>query len=294
VSLVGTLSKSGGHHLHASLSDKDGKCFGGHVMEMVVFTTAEIVLGVTETKMFDRVFDKDTGFDELEVITTAKSSKKKVTCKKRVMFLSCSKLMKSFASIPKDILTNDRVIFVRTSHTHPHTNTHTQNSLSLHTHTHASKHKKKFFGCKKTWIFPTNEKERKESERQPGRYKYMASELKDLIAKKIESGTCHFLKKDSLIFELYPGSEDPQAYMRASNWLQGLGHNPLRLEKEYWMNRSSLSRVMACKVIRNIEKGYHEYDEIILLLKHSCPKTIFPILQWDSSKEREARKFLNI
>ncbi len=67
VSLVGTLSKSGGHHLHASLSDKDGVVFGGHVMEMHVFTTAEIVLGVTETKVFGRSFDKDTGFDELEV-----------------------------------------------------------------------------------------------------------------------------------------------------------------------------------------------------------------------------------
>ena len=62
VSLVGSLSKSGGHHLHASLSDKDGNVYGGHVMEMDVFTTAEIVLGVTETQIFDRVFDEDTGF----------------------------------------------------------------------------------------------------------------------------------------------------------------------------------------------------------------------------------------
>ena len=68
VSLVGSLSKSGGHHLHASLSDKDGNVYGGHVMEMDVFTTAEIALGVTETQIFDRVFDEDTGFKELKVV----------------------------------------------------------------------------------------------------------------------------------------------------------------------------------------------------------------------------------
>jgi uncharacterized protein len=31
VSLVGTLSSIGGHHLHISLSDKDGRVVGGHV-----------------------------------------------------------------------------------------------------------------------------------------------------------------------------------------------------------------------------------------------------------------------
>ena len=33
-----------------------------------MFTTAEIVLGVTETQIFDRVFDEDTGFKELKVV----------------------------------------------------------------------------------------------------------------------------------------------------------------------------------------------------------------------------------
>merc|ERR1712150_128829 len=46
VSLVGTLSSIGGHHLHISLSDKDGNLVGGHVFgELNVFTTAEVVIG---------------------------------------------------------------------------------------------------------------------------------------------------------------------------------------------------------------------------------------------------------
>lgn len=36
VSLVGTLSSVGGHHLHMSLSDKDGHVFGGHVFGKII------------------------------------------------------------------------------------------------------------------------------------------------------------------------------------------------------------------------------------------------------------------
>lgn len=45
VSLVGTFSRNGTCHLHLSISDAEGKTFGGHLISAVVFTTAEIVMG---------------------------------------------------------------------------------------------------------------------------------------------------------------------------------------------------------------------------------------------------------
>ncbi|XP_070578399.1 bifunctional protein GlmU-like [Ptychodera flava] len=66
VSLVGSLSDGG--HLHICLSDKDGKCVGGHVVGgLEVFTTAEIVIGQLSSVVFKRQFDDRTGFDELVV-----------------------------------------------------------------------------------------------------------------------------------------------------------------------------------------------------------------------------------
>ncbi|XP_063429383.1 bifunctional protein GlmU-like [Mytilus trossulus] len=64
VSFVGTLSAGG--HLHASLSDKDGNVFGGHVMgNMIVYTTAEIMVGECSGALFSREHDTTTGFKEL-------------------------------------------------------------------------------------------------------------------------------------------------------------------------------------------------------------------------------------
>lgn len=68
VSLVGTLSSVGGHHLHISLSNKDGAVIGGHVHgEMNVFTTAEIVIGECVDLTFAREYDYQSGFEELAV-----------------------------------------------------------------------------------------------------------------------------------------------------------------------------------------------------------------------------------
>lgn len=68
VSLVGTLSSIGGHHLHISLSTKQGNVIGGHVFgEMNVFTTAEVVIGECVDLNFTREFDRQSGFDELVV-----------------------------------------------------------------------------------------------------------------------------------------------------------------------------------------------------------------------------------
>eukprot|EP00039_Didymoeca_costata_P012938 m.189365 g.189365 ORF g.189365 m.189365 type:complete len:152 (+) comp15628_c1_seq1:153-608(+) len=67
LSLVGTIDAGGsGKHMHISLGNKDGQVYGGHVMsDCIVFTTAEIVLGVSHSMEFSREMDITTGFHEL-------------------------------------------------------------------------------------------------------------------------------------------------------------------------------------------------------------------------------------
>lgn len=69
VSLVGTFSPgAGGAHLHASISDGDGRVIGGHVLAgCTVYTTAEVVLGEALALSFSRPVDPATTWDELEV-----------------------------------------------------------------------------------------------------------------------------------------------------------------------------------------------------------------------------------
>lgn len=67
VSLVGTLSTHG-LHLHISLSDRNGKTIGGHLVDgCIIYTTAEIVVGTTEDFIFLRTVDAITGYKELEI-----------------------------------------------------------------------------------------------------------------------------------------------------------------------------------------------------------------------------------
>ena len=67
LSLSGTLG-AGGPHLHASLSDADGRVFGGHVAPgCIVRTTAEILLAVLDDVRFTREHDAATGYAELVV-----------------------------------------------------------------------------------------------------------------------------------------------------------------------------------------------------------------------------------
>lgn len=67
VSLVGTFSLDGKCHVHMSLSDADGNTIGGHVIDGIVFTTVEVVMGTIEGVDFSRVYDDSTGFSELVV-----------------------------------------------------------------------------------------------------------------------------------------------------------------------------------------------------------------------------------
>lgn len=68
VSLVGTV-ESGNSHLHISISDTEGKTFGGHLKTgTVVGSTTEIVIGELDSISFKREYDPQTGFEELVVI----------------------------------------------------------------------------------------------------------------------------------------------------------------------------------------------------------------------------------
>ena len=66
---MGTLSPDDDScHLHVSLGDAQGHVIGGHVMgDMIIYTTAEVVLGECEHVTFDREFDARTGYKELDI-----------------------------------------------------------------------------------------------------------------------------------------------------------------------------------------------------------------------------------
>lgn len=67
VSLNGVLDMDGGH-LHITLADSTGKTFAGHLMDgCLVYTTAEIIIGVASTLIFSREDDAESGYPELVI-----------------------------------------------------------------------------------------------------------------------------------------------------------------------------------------------------------------------------------
>lgn len=70
VSLSGVLSIHGSHY-HISIADKRGKMYGAHLMDgCKVYTTTEIVIGIVPNHSFMRTFDPQTGYPELEVVSS--------------------------------------------------------------------------------------------------------------------------------------------------------------------------------------------------------------------------------
>ena len=67
IAVSGTFGAKGQCHLHASLATAAGKVHGGHLIELIVHTTAEVVIGECTAMVFQRAFDKKTGFTELEI-----------------------------------------------------------------------------------------------------------------------------------------------------------------------------------------------------------------------------------
>jgi uncharacterized protein len=71
VSGMGTIS-SDGCHIHISVSNMHGTCYGGHLKDgCEVKNTIEVVIGVFEDVIYRRKYDEKTGFKEL-VIDKAK------------------------------------------------------------------------------------------------------------------------------------------------------------------------------------------------------------------------------
>jgi predicted DNA-binding protein with PD1-like motif len=67
LTLAGTLSEQG-PHLHMSVSDADGRVFGGHVSPGCnVRTTAEIIVANLPGERYTREHDAATGFAELVI-----------------------------------------------------------------------------------------------------------------------------------------------------------------------------------------------------------------------------------
>ncbi len=67
ISFAGTR-ESENSHLHISVADESGKTTGGHLkIGSTVGVTAEIVIGELEGLAFSRMFDKETGYEELDI-----------------------------------------------------------------------------------------------------------------------------------------------------------------------------------------------------------------------------------
>ncbi len=64
---MGTLSGDD-DHLHITLGTEDGSTIGGHVMgDLIIFTTAEVVIGECVDLQYGRADDAETGFPELTI-----------------------------------------------------------------------------------------------------------------------------------------------------------------------------------------------------------------------------------
>jgi predicted DNA-binding protein with PD1-like motif len=69
LTLAGSVSPDGAH-LHMSVSDAQGRVYGGHVSAgCIVRTTAELLLALLPGHVFSRAIDPASGYKELVVGT---------------------------------------------------------------------------------------------------------------------------------------------------------------------------------------------------------------------------------
>ena len=67
VSLVGTLSTAGSH-IHLAVSDSSGQTIGGHLLDgCIIYTTAEVVIGIMPDLTYSREPDPTFGYRELVI-----------------------------------------------------------------------------------------------------------------------------------------------------------------------------------------------------------------------------------
>jgi uncharacterized protein len=71
LTIAGTIG-TGGIHLHMSVANAQGQVIGGHVVDgCIIYTTAEITIGILPNVQFQRELDQRTGFAELTIGTIA-------------------------------------------------------------------------------------------------------------------------------------------------------------------------------------------------------------------------------
>jgi len=146
-----------------------------------------------------------------------------------------------------------------------------------------------FFGSKRSWLFPENEAEKKESNSQ-GEYEppSFPPELSALIKEK-ESRTpseVYFLKPPSLKYKgfgygCHPINHLAPAFQGASTWIESHGLEPLILTRDWWLGdgydlNKSHTGVTGRDVVDNYEIGEHDYNSCIELLSQSNP-TLDPV-----------------
>lgn len=67
VSLTGVMSRHGSHY-HIAMADATGQTWGGHLLSgCLIYTTAEIVIGILPNLIFQRLPDAETGYRELSI-----------------------------------------------------------------------------------------------------------------------------------------------------------------------------------------------------------------------------------
>jgi hypothetical protein len=165
---------------------------------------------------------------------------------KRVCFVSASKLYKYYKKVPKEIIENS--IF--------------------------------FFGSKRFWFFPSNEKEEKESKQQPTDYLKMDQEFINLILEKEKKGLCFFLKPDKLgTLNDFGDYKEVSKFFESIDDLEGKKYKPLILDEEWWKKNFEKSKhnTSSSSVIRNFKSGSHSYGPTMELVEVSNP-TIIPVL----------------
>lgn len=67
VSLTGVMSMHGSHY-HMAIADSTGHTIGGHLLKgCLIYTTAEIIVGILPQYRFRREYDSASGFRELAI-----------------------------------------------------------------------------------------------------------------------------------------------------------------------------------------------------------------------------------
>ena len=91
-----------------------------------------------------------------------------------------------------------------------------------------------------------------------------------------------FLKPDVLGPVDIPGGVVGD-FHAASTWLQGLGYPALQLDPAWW--QAQAARVPQWNsVVRNFQRGLHDYLAVMTLLEMSVGEVLQPVCDWRNSK----------